>query len=572
VKPFDLFKNAVRAKEIFSVLARQGFADLLDQLDLPAGIRQPFSSHPRPHRSTWERTRLALEELGPAFVKFGQLMSMRPDVLPAPLILELRKLQDNVRPVPFAEIRPVLVAELAADPAEVFSEFDETPVASASLGQVYFARLRAPAEVPPSGTKEGAAGMSTRPLPSPLVAVKVQRPNIARTVQTDLELATWLVGKLHLHIAALKPYDLPAIFAEVRQGVEKELDFANEARNQQYFNTINPYADRVFAPAVVNEFTTGLLIVMERIDGDPVGRVPLPIEQGRALAAIGARSIMQQVLVAGFFHADPHAGNVFVTRDGRLCFLDWGLAGHLTRRMRHALADFWTAAVDQDAEQIVQIAASLAPSDAVIDVRVMEKEITLALREELNFEIGRQHLGRAMLKLLFIFGQHGIPLSRDYSLMAKAVLAIEEVGRMLDPEFDLRAQAAPIVREVQRERMSPKTLFQHGRNFLQAGFGMLQDLPGEVHRLVRRVEEDNLTLNLQHRGLDQLGNALGTSANRIALGVIIGSLIIGSSLIVTTRIPPLVHGYPVLGITGYLISAALGLYVIWDIIRHGGHK
>ena len=565
MKPFDLFKNAVRAKEIFSVLARHGFADLLDQLDLPAGIRQPFTSHPRPHRSTWERVRLALEELGPAFVKFGQLMSMRPDVLPAPLILELRKLQDKVRPVPFADIRPVLVAELSAEPSEIFSEFDETPVAAGSLAQVYFARLRASAEASAkedAGTKED----------SPLVAVKIQRPNIARTVQTDLELAAWLIGKAHLHITALQPYDLPAIFAEVRQGVQQELDFENEARNQQYFNTVNPYADRVFAPAVVNRLTSSRLIVMERIDGDPVGRVPLPIEQGRALAAIGATSIMQQVLVAGFFHADPHAGNVFVTRDGRLCFLDWGLAGHLTRRLRHALADFWTAAVQQDAEQVVQIAASLAPSDAVLDLRVMEKEVTLALREELNFDIGRQHLGRAMLKLLFIFGQHGIMLSRDYSLMAKAVLAIEEVGRTLDPEFDLRAHAGPVVRQAQRERVSPKTLLQHARNFIQAGFGMLQDLPGEVHRLVRRVEEDKLTLNLQHRGLDKLENALGTSANRIALGVIIGSLIIGSSLIVTTRIPPLVHGYPVLGITGYLISAALGLYVIWDIIRRGAHK
>jgi len=561
VKPLHLFNNAVRAKEIFSVLARHGFADLLDQLDLPAGIRQRLVAHPHPHRSTWERIRLVLEDLGPTFVKFGQLMSMRPDVLPAPLILELRKLQNEVRPVPFAEIRPVLVAELSADPAEIFSEFDETPVASGSLAQVYFARLRAPAEAP---VKEGAA--------SQLVAVKIQRPNIARTVQTDLELAGWLIGQLHHHMATLQPYDLPAAFSEVKEGVLRELDFANEARNQQYFNTLNRYPDRVFAPAVVNEFTTGRLIVMERIDGAPVGRVPVSIEQGRALAAIGARSLMQQVLVAGFFHADPHAGNVMVTTDGRLCFLDWGLAGHLTRRLRYALADFWVAAVDQDAERVVQIAADLAPADVLLDLRVMEKEVTLALREELNFAIGRQQLGRAMLKLLFIFGTHGIPLSRDYSLMAKAVLAIEEIGRTLDPAFDLREQAGPILREVRLERIGPKTLARHARDFFRTSFSVLQDLPGELHRLVRRIEHDNLTLNLQHRGLGKLEDALATSANRIALGVIIGSLIIGSSLIVTTRIPPLVHGYPVLGITGYLLSAALGFYVIWDIIRHGRHK
>jgi len=512
VKPLNLFNNAVRAKEIFSVLARHGFADLLDHLDVPAGIRQRLVSHPRPQSSEWERIRLTLEDLGPTFVKFGQLMSMRPDVLPAPLILELRKLQDNVQPVPFAEIRPVLLAELPADPAEVFSEFNETPVASGSLAQVYFARLREPAEVLRGGTKAGAAKSSFvpsngttaddrgEPAIGRLVAVKLQRPNIARTVQTDLELAGWLIGQLHHRMPTLQPYDLPAAFSEVRQGVLRELDFANEARNQQYFNTLNPYGDRVFAPAVVNEFSTGRLIVMERIDGAPVGRAPVSPEQGRALAAIGARSLMQQVLIAGFFHADPHAGNVVVTTDGRLCFLDWGLAGHLTRRLRYALADFWVAAVEQDAEQVVQIAANLAPADALLDLRVMEKEVTLALREELNFAIGRQQLGRAMLKLLFIFGRHGIPLSRDYSLMAKAVLAIEEVGRTLDPGFDLREQAGPILREVRRERVGPHSLVRHAREFVRTSFAVLQDLPGELHRLVRRIEHDNLTRTGQARG------------------------------------------------------------------------
>jgi ubiquinone biosynthesis protein len=484
---------------------------------------------------------------------------MRPDALPAGLILELRKLQDEVRPIAFAEIRAVLAEELPGDIQAIFSEFDETPVASGSLAQVYFARLRPAADAP--------AGTQGRP-----VAVKVQRPNITRIVQTDLDLAGWLIGQLHSRMTSLQPYDLPAVFAEVRAGMRRELDFANEARNQEYFNALNPYGDRVFAPAVVAGFTTSRLIVMERIDGTPVGRVTLDAGVARDLAKLGARSLLHQVLVAGFFHADPHAGNVMVTTDGRLCFLDWGLAGHLTRRLRYALADFWIAAVEQDAEQVVQVAANLAPSDVLLDLRMMEKEVTLALREELNFTIRRQELGRAMLKLLFIFGRHGIPLSRDYSLMAKAVLAIEEVGRALDPDFDLRGQAEPVLRELQRERMGPKTVIRQARDFFRASVSVLQDLPGGLHRLIRRVEHDNLTLNLEHRGLGGLQDALAKSANRIALGVIIGSLIIGSSLIVTARIPPLVHGYPVLGITGYLLSAALGLYVIWDIIRHGRHK
>ncbi len=551
MKPFVVLSHAVRAKEIFTVLARYGFADLLDQVEMPAGFWQKLVPQPRAHLSTWERIRLALEELGPAFVKLGQLMSMRPDVLPAALILELRKLQNDVRPLPYADIRAVLEDELGPDLAALFVEFHETPVASASLAQVYFAKLRA----------------DGRP-----VAVKVQRPHIARTIEIDLDLASWLAGQLHQRVEALRPYDLPSALAEVREGVRRELDFLNEARNQRYFTTLNTDPLHVFAPAVVEEFTTARVLVMERVDGSPAGRDPLPPELGKLLAASGARSVMRQTLIDGFFHADPHGGNVLVTTDGRLCFLDWGLAGHLTKRLRFALADFWVAAMEQDAERIVQIAANLAPAESRPDLRVMEKEVTLALREELNFAIGRQNLGRAMLKLLYIFGRNGIPLSQDYSLMAKAVLSIEEIGRLLDPGFDLREQAGLVLRELQRERASPRSFLRHSREFIRAGLIGLQDLPSELHRLVRRLEHDNLTIKFQHRGLDNLEESVQTAANRLTVGVIIGSLVIGSSLIVTTHIPPYLFGYPMLGIVGYLLSAVLGLYVIWDIIRHGRHR
>jgi ubiquinone biosynthesis protein len=551
VKPFDLLRHAVRAKEILSVLTRHGFADLLDQFDLPSGFWQKLLPQPGPPRTTEERIRMAAEELGPTFVKLGQLLSMRPDVLPHALILELRKLQDSVQALPFEVIGPVLEKDLGRPPADVFVDFDETAVASASLAQVYFARLRDTGEP---------------------VAVKIQKPDIQRTMEIDLDLAAWLAGQMQERIAALRPFDLPGIVAEARQGILREIDFRHEALNQQLFAAQNPPSSRVFAPKVYPALSGKRVLVMERVDGRPVGSASLPAVQLQQLSALGAESLLRQVLVAGFFHADPHAGNVFVTADGRLCFLDWGLVGHLTRRLRYALADFWVAAVEQDAELIVQIAADLAPPEARPNLHAMEKEITLALREELNFAIGRQQIGRALLRLLFIFGQYGIPLSRDYSLMAKAVLSIEEVGRALDPHFDLRRHTETVLRELHRERHSGGTLLRRARTFLRGTVAGLNNLPAELHRLVRRLEHDNLTVNLQHRGLEDHDDAMKVAANRIALGVIIGSLIIGSSLIVTTGIEPHLFGYPTLGIIGYLLSAVLGLYVIWDIIRHGRHK
>ncbi len=548
--PFNVLQHAVRAKEILAVFARHGFADLLSQVDLPAGFWQKILPS-SPRRSVGERLRLVAEELGPTAVKLGQLLSMRPDVVPHDIILELRKLQNHVQPLPFAAMRPVLAEGLGREVTEVFATFEEQPVAAASLAQVYFATL-------PDGTP---------------VAVKVQKPDLLRRIETDFALAAWLGEKVQARVPALAAADFLGVLAEARAAVVRELDFRIEARNQEYFTRQNPHPDRVHAPKVHAEFSSERVLVMERIDGRPVSEAAnLPEADRVRLAGDGAESLIRQVFIAGFFHGDPHAGNIFVGADGRLCFLDWGLVGHLTRRLRYALADFWVAAVEQDTEKIVQIVADLAPVDARPDLRVLEKEVTLVLREELNFSIGRQALGRAMLRLLHLFGQHGVSLSRDYALMAKAVLSIEEVGRTLDPAFDLRPHTEPVLRELLRERAHPRVFVRRSREMLRHALTGLQDLPFELRRLVRRLEHDNLAINLHHRGLEEHDDAVKIAANRITLGVIIGALIIGSSLIVTTGIEPHLFGYPALGIVGYLLSAVLGLYVVWDIIRHGRHK
>ena len=550
MRPFDFLTNAVRAKEIFTVLAKHGFANLLNQIDPQGGWWQRLVPQPAERHTLWERTRLALEELGPTFVKAGQLMSMRPDTLPHALIYELRKLQDSVRPLPFAEMRTVLVEELPLDPAQIFSEFNETPIASASLAQVYFAKLNDGREV----------------------AVKVQRPHLFKTVQADLDLLTWFIGQLHQRVAALQPYDLPAVVDEVKANLLHELDFHHEARNQQYFNALNPAPDRVFAPYIQDEFCSERVLVMERIVGTTVFAAKLAPTEASRIAANGATSLVHQVLIAGFFHADPHAGNVLITTDGRLCFLDWGMAGNLTRRLRLGLADLFLAAVDQDAERIVQIASELGSPAGRADLRGMERDVTLALREDFNRAIGRMQLGRTMLKLLFIFGQNGINITRDYSLMAKAVLSIEEVARTLDSNFDLRSVARPVLIELQRDRTGPRAMLRETRSLMRSLLIGARELPNDIFRIIRRIEHDDLTIKFQHQGLEDVDDALKTAANRITLGVIIGSLIVGSSLIIHTNVGPYLFGYPALGMVGYMLSALLGFYVIFDIFRHGRHK
>jgi ubiquinone biosynthesis protein len=243
------------------------------------------------------------------------------------------------------------------------------------------------------------------------------------------------------------------------------------------------------------------------------------------------------------------------------------MAGNLTRRLRLGLADLFMAAVHQDAERIVQIAADLGSPGGRADLRGMERDVTLALREDFNSAIGHVQLGRAMLKLLFIFGQNGINITRDYSLMAKAVLSIEEVARTLDPDFDLRHEAKPILTELQRDRTGPRAMMREGRSMLRSLLTGARELPTEIFRIIRRIEHDDLTIKFQHQGLEDLDDALKTSANRIALGFISGCLFIGSSLIVAAKGGTNTH----LSATGYIIAVLLAAYVAYGIYKEGKH-
>lgn len=551
MRPFDFLAHAVRAEEIFSILARNGFADQLQQARAPGKSWRgmlPKPAHPMPQN---ERIRKTLEELGPTFVKFGQLLSMRPDLLPQPLILELSKLQDQVSQLPFEEMKPVLDGDLLRPHEDVFVDFNTTPAACASLAQVYRAKVRT------TGRE---------------VAIKVQKPAIKRKIEIDLDLAGWLAGQLHRHSATLHPYDLPSVVEEVRKTIVQELDFRIEARNQEYFNSINRNPETVFAPEVLKELSSEHVLVTEWVQGTSPAATPFEGEQVKAIAMNGATSLIQQILMDGFFHADPHAGNIIITAEGRIAFIDWGMAGNLTRRLRRSLAEFLIAAIEHDAERVVRIAAELGPSSGRPDTRAMENEVTVALREDLNFKVGHQQLGRAMLRLLFIFGSNGIPLSREYSIMAKSVLSIEEVGRTLDPDFDLRTYAEPVLRQQQSERWGAHNILCSIEEFAKTSFIGLRDLPSDLTRLMRRLEHDNLTVNFQHKGLEHFEETVATAANRITLGVIVAALIVGSSLIVKAGVGPQLHGYPALGIVGYVISGLFGFYIVIDIVRRTRRK
>ncbi len=530
------------------MLARNGFADVLQRLDLPPQILRAFGTSDKEKLSQWERVRKVLEQLGPTFIKFGQLLSMRPDVVPEALIYELRKLQEKVPPDSFEKVRPLIEEALERPFDAVFESFEETAAAGASMAQVHFAVLKG------SGDH---------------VAVKVQRPDLRKTIEADFDILMWFAEQAHERIDELKPYDFPGVVETLRRGLEKEIDFRYEARSMSFFSIQNPYPDSIHAPKVYEDLSSKRVLVMERIEGLRLSELIPDAPDSRELAKNGSRSLFHQILISGFFHADPHAGNLRLLPDGRLCLLDWGLVGQLTRRMRYGLVDLFHAFIEGNAERVVRTAVNLADSGSPIDERTMEREIMVAMREHYNPETGVGNIGRAVLQLLYIFGRNGIDLARDYSLTAKAILCVEEMGTALDSQFNLRDSFEPVLIDLKKERRNPGRILREARDGALQGVQYLQSLPNELRRILKKIEKDSLKVNLQHRGLDELEYTISDASNKITLGIIIGCLIVGSSLVITTEIPPLVFGIPVIGWIGYVMSVILGIWVAIDIIRGG---
>jgi len=554
LNPLDLYSNAVRAKEIITVLVRHGFGDLLEQLGMPKGWVKRLLPGDNAHLNLWQRIRIVLEDLGPTFVKFGQILSTRPDVLPEPLIIELKQLRSKVRPVPFEEIESILLTELPCDVETHFTEFDKTPVACGSIGQVYRAVLRTTGEQ---------------------VAVKVQRPGLKKPIKADIEIIGWLARQLHSKVEELRPFDLPEIVAETGRGIMQELDFTIESRNAQHFNTLNVNPEEIFAPKVYDEFTTGRLTVTEWIEGVSPGDPSITPEEGVRLAKIGGNSVFHQIVISGFFHADPHAGNILITKDQRVCLIDWGLAGQLTRQMRYFLADLFSAIASADPEKVVRVVNVMDLGKKRIDDTMLEKDIGFILRKY-QYKFGRSEpVGEIVLELLYVFGQDGITLARDYSLLAKAIVSIEEAGLSLDPKFDIRAIARPYLQKLTFERWNPSNLFKQSWWNLKSHITKLRELPGELQRFFRNLEDGDLAIKLKHEGLEALVNAMNHGVNRLSYSLIIASLLLGSSYIISGTIQSgtysgkwMMH----IATAGFAAAGLLGGWLIFDIIRHGRHR
>ena len=505
MKPFNYLANAARAPEIVAILVRWGFEDLLLKLDTPQFLLRNLVRKKVTHLTPYERVKNACEELGPIFVKIGQILSTRPDRLPEPLVMELKKLRSQVEPQPYEKIEPVLLKELGRPPEELFVNFNSIPVAAGSLGQVYKGQLL---------------------LNNEWVAIKVQRADIRKTISSDLEIIGWFARQLHIRIEELQAYNLPMLVSEAEGRLEDELDYRNEANNSEIFRALSPDLSRVFAPKVYVEFTTRRLLVTEWVDGVHPDKANLGPGKARELAQLGGESVFHQIVGTGFFHSDPHTGNMLITPDDRICWLDWGQAGQITLQMRYQLVDLFAAITDRDVERVIHVAEQMAADNYRINRQKLSKEVTFLLNKYRDFGPSGTKIGTVGLEMLFIFGRNGINVAGDYALLSKAILCVEEAARTMDPNFDIVKVAKPFLSKLGRERWSTQNLKRQFFYPLRTTLNHIQLLPQTIQGILQRIEREDLEIKFHHTGTEKIEETFNASMNRLTVGVILGALII----------------------------------------------
>ena len=550
------YRHLNRYQRILRVLFKYGFNDLVDRLHidqyLESGL-QMINRKPREQiarLSRPERLRLVFEELGPTFIKLGQLLSTRPDLIPAEYLDELARLQDEVPPFSLAEVHAIFREELGRSPDEVFHYFDAEPLAAASIGQVHRARLDSGAEV----------------------VVKVQRPDIENVIAVDLEILAHLAGLMEQYLEEVQGHRPTAIVQEFARSLSREIDFAVELANVQRFARQFKNNTAIHVPLVYPELSTPRVLVMEYVLGIKASMAGQLREQGYDLPLIaerGATLVMEQIFVHGFFHADPHPGNLFILPDNVVCFIDFGQMGRLSRKDREDFTDLVLDLVAGDERTVVEGVLKVTVQLGEVDRESLARDLGGLVDLYLYRPLGELEAGRILQDLLDLVTRHKLTFKPAFYQMMKALSTVEGVGLMLDPKLELIRLARPFMRRIRLERMRPARLAEEiartGSGYLQ----LLRELPEELRTILRQLRGGRMRIEFEHRGLQALGAALDRVSNRIAFAIVLAALIVGSSLIVLSDIPPHWHDIPVIGLLGFLVAGIMGFWLLLSIIRHG---
>ena len=549
-----------RLQEIASVLVRYGFGEFVQRIGLVGALERAgrllhigqHEERERPEPAV--RFRHALQELGPTFVKFGQVLATRIDLLPAEWIAELGKLQNAVPARPWEEIRPQLVEDLGDEPERVFARVEQDALAAASLAQTHRAWL-----------EDGSA-----------VVLKVRRPGIRELVEADLRLLARVAEIIEAQAPDLRRYRPTGIVQQFASSLRAELDFAAECRNAERIAENFEGDERIAIPDIHWQWTSERLNVQEFMDGIPGNDLAAVDAAGidrHELARTGAALVLKMVLEDGLFHADPHPGNIFYLDDGRIGVIDFGMVGRVGERRRQQVAQLLHGMVSQDAEAVADILLDWTDGDADVEEGRLQTDVDALVDQYRGVPLKELRMGQMLLDVSAMLRRNRLTLPPDLALMIKAFLTLEGLGRQLDPDFDMASEAQPYLERALMQRYSPAALARRGRRTVSGMMDLVGSLPRDLRRLMQAARRGRLRTQVEITTLKAFGDQINSAANRLTVGVITAALIIGSSIVMNSVGGGVSNrGLMILGVLGFIGAALSGIWIVFSIWRSGRRR
>ncbi len=541
-------KNLYRLNEIANVLAKHGFTSILEKIGLSAAIslkrRISFNSN---KESDPQRVRMILEELGPTFVKLGQLLSTRQDIIGPAMAEELSSLQDNVPEFEFYKAKEIIETDLHKPLNQLFKNFNSKPIASASIGQVYVATLK-------NNRK---------------VVVKVKRPDIEAKIQEDISLMKYFAQLMQKYVVESRPYGPLNVVEEFERSIYKEMNYLLEAKNAKHFAVNFANDSNIIIPQVHDDFCSERVITLDYIDG--IKLKDLSNHSGfdkKILAHRFASAFFKMALIDGFYHADPHPANVLAVKPNKICFLDFGMVGHLDPIVTEQLSTLFLAIMQNNVDSMIVEMEELSIISGYPDTASLRRDLTDLMDEYYDTKIQNLRVGQFIEKLTNLTSRHGAKLPRDYVLLFRGISLVESNCRKLDPNFNSVEAFRPLVSTVMKKDQNPLKFLRKMPSFFFELNRMSRVFPNSVGKIFNRLESGKFEVEFEHKDMNLFTGEMERTSNKISMALILSALIIGSAMIIMSDRGATIFGLPILGFLGFVISGAIALWLILTIMKY----
>jgi ubiquinone biosynthesis protein len=542
------YNSVARYNQIIKVLVKYGFDDLVFYMRKEKRYQFfqkfiPRSSKKRAMLHTkWEKMRLVCEELGPTFVKFGQIMSNRPDLIPFDLVFELEKLQNNVPPIPENQAKEIVESQLKDKVENLFAWFDPTPYASASMAQVHKVIMK----------------IGER------IILKIQRPGIREIIFEDIKVMYTIAAVLENRIPSLKSFDPVGLVKNFEESILKELDFINESINvQRFYNNINNDTGKdqfACAPKVYQDYTTDKILALEFMSGIKINKIKELEDSGVDTKIIGKRlttTYFKQIFEYGFFHADPHPGNLLVMPNGSICYLDFGMMGSILPRDIEVFGQLFMSIIKKDVYKIIKVLQKLSSNSAITNMRDLEFDLNEFVEKNYVRTIHKNEMSTVLLELKDIIVAHGLKVPTYFYLFARSLVTIEGVIEKLNPDLQQFNMVRPYLIKSVSKNYNPLKMGEKVLNSMYELSNYMEDFPGDLKNAIRKINSGQVKVDLTHKGIDPMVHTLQRIAKQLVSAFIAVALVVGSSLFIINDVKPLWSETSVFGIFGILLAGII---------------